>query len=816
MEKFINNLKIFHHKLDFNILYVLLAAFIFRLFLANFGTLQLDYGTFVAWGNSLVESGFKNFYSGWSDYLPGYLYILWFLGKLGVLVPPLQTLIYKMPAILADLGTGYLIYRIAVERKSKHGILFTVLYIFNPAIFANSTLWGQVDSLTAFFSLLSIYLFPKNLLLSALSLSIGTLIKPQAAFVLPAVLYMFLRYKKDILGFVNYALTGLFVFIIAFLPFQNQPSLYQFILTRLATSAGQYPYGSVNAFSFWGLYGFWKPDTISFWIGLGISLFIICISLVYVFINKQKEKQYLIAGVSLLTTYLFLTRMHERHLLPILPFILLSVLETPSLIIVYASLSLTYLANLSYAYYWITDNFKEIFNRFLIVIFIVINLLSLALTFLLTIYKKLNSKLVTIWQKNVAYFSKKSKIIENQKYFIGKNLPDKTLRILLSGVILFTLVTRLYSLHLPEKEYFDEVYHAFTARLIINGDPKAWEWWNPHPEGFAYEWTHPPLAKLGMAIGISIFGENAFGWRVVQALLGVGSVYLVYLLASTLFKDKLVGILAAFVLSLDGLFLVMNRIGMNDTYLVFFVLLSLYLYIKDKYLFSSITYGLALSSKWSAIYAVPIFLAAHFVLKKKIKTDYIWFFFVPVLVYVASYSVMFATGHTWAQFIEVQKQMWWYHTNLVAEHPYTSPAWTWPLLLRPIYLYNGPETGGMVSRIYAFGNPLVFWFGLFSIILSFSLAFREKIKKLAFIVFAYLILFVPWIVSPRIMFLYHYLPSLPFLAIASGFVLRRFPKIIPLFFGSALIVFIYFYPHWTGLQIPEKLDISYYWFNSWR
>ena len=177
---------------------------------------------------------------------------------------------------------------------------------------------------------------------------------------------------------------------------------------------------------------------------------------------------------------------------------------------------------------------------------------------------------------------------------------------------------------------------------------------------------------------------------------------------------------------------------------------------------------------------------------------------------------MFATGHTWAQFIEVQKQMWWYHTNLVAEHPYTSPAWTWPLLLRPIYLYNGPETGGMVSRIYAFGNPLVFWFGLFSIILSFSLAFREKIKKLAFIVFAYLILFVPWIVSPRIMFLYHYLPSLPFLAIASGFVLRRFPKIIPLFFGSALIVFIYFYPHWTGLQIPEKLDISYYWFNSWR
>jgi len=122
----------------------------------------------------------------------------------------------------------------------------------------------------------------------------------------------------------------------------------------------------------------------------------------------------------------------------------------------------------------------------------------------------------------------------------------------------------------------------------------------------------------------------------------------------------------------------------------------------------------------------------------------------------------------------------------------------------------------MVSRIYAFGNPFVFWFGLLSVFLSSIYAFYERNKKLALVIFAYLIFFVPWAASPRIMFLYHYLPSLPFLAIATGYVLRRNLKLaIPVLF-LFLLAFIYFYPHWTGLKIPIWLDASYYWFPSWR
>jgi Gpi18-like mannosyltransferase len=793
---------------------VLLTALVLRLFLANFGTLQLDHGTFVAWGNLLATNGFKTFYSGWSDYLPGYLYILWILGKLNLLFPAFQTILFKLPAILADVATGYLIYKIIGQ---KRGILFSILYLFNPAIFANSTLWGQADSLTALFSLFAVYIFPVNYLLSAVSLAIGTLIKPQAAFVLPAILYLIIKNKTSLSKALTFGVLGLGVFIMGFIPFNNQSNLIEFIFNRLSISANQYQYGSINAFSFWGLFGFWKPDNITFWVGLVVSIVSITILTIIIYKKKIFNGQYLVSGISLLITFLLMTRMHERHLLPVLAPLLVMAATNPILLLVYTGLSLTYLANLAYAYQWITNNYKEIFNPTLIKFFIATNL-GLLLLFITTIFKKFNLKL-----NNVTQSIK----------FKTKDISNKKTHILLIIILLFSLGTRVYALGNPKEMYFDEIYHAFTAKLVLHNDPKAWEFWNPNPEGFAYEWTHPPISKLGMALGMKIFGENSFGWKIPQAILGTLSVLLIYLLAKEIFKDKLVGILSAAVFSLDGLPLVLSRMGMNDSYVLFFSLLSIYLFVKDKNFWSAFAFGLAIASKWSGIYTFPIIIISHFVFRKKVKISYLLqsskialsFLIIPIAVYIASYGVMFRTGHTWTNFIDTQKQMWWYHTNLVAEHPYTSPAWSWPLLLRPIYLYDGQEVNNQVARIYAFGNPIVFWFGLFSVILSAVIAYKEKNKRslagfagkrLGFVVFCYLIFFLPWIASPRIMFLYHYLPSIPFLAIASGFILRRFPKLTAYYLLLTTIMFIYFYPHWIGTRIPIWIDNSYYWLSSWR
>lgn len=785
---------------------------IVRFILSPFGTLELDQNSFVAWSIRLVETGFSRFYDTWSDYLPGYLYILWILGWIKKIALLPSVLLYKLPAIFSDVLTGFLIYKIVGKFKNKKwGIITSGLYLFNPAILANSTLWGQADSLTALFSLLAIWLIDINPLVSSFALAFGTLIKPQAALAAPVVLFVMLKRKWKAQKIFRYIFASFVLFVFAFIPFAGDKNLTYFIIERISTTVGQYPYTSINAFNFWGLFGFWKKDVfVTSLLGMAITTasFIFGAKKLW----KTKNARYLLLAVIFATNFLFFTRMHERHLLPVFAPLAIAASLNSNLWLPYMGFSLVYAINLYYAFVWITQSFASILPSFMIIILILFNLGFLVLI-TLEIIKKKKHKYFFQYFKDL-----RKKLRFRQKAPSQKTikLSAKTVKVSLFIIIAFSLISRTLWLTNPGNEYFDEVYHAFTARRMLHGDPKAWEWWNTPPEGFAYEWTHPPLAKLGMMLGMVVFGENSFGWRIPGALLGVGSVVLIYLIAKKLFKDELTGLLSAGIFALEGLPLVMSRIGMNDSYFLFFALLAFYLLLVDKLFLSAVSFGLTASSKWSAVWLAPVLLVAFFVLKKKFKPKYLLLALVPPLIYLASYIPMFLTGHGFDIFIGVQKQMWWYHTRLEAAHSYTSSWWTWPFLVRPIYLYTSSVINGTVARIYAMGNPIVFWSGTVSVLLAAYFAFVEKNKKLGLIVFSYFVFFASWAASPRIMFLYHYLPSIPFMAIATGFVLRRFPKVIIPLLTISLVVYLFFFPHFAGLQVPVWLDKLYYWLPSWR
>jgi len=776
--------------------------------------LKLDQNTFIAWSTNLVERGFNKFYLDWSDYFPGYLYILWLLGKLRGFLP--NEILYKLPAIFSDILSGFLMYKIAKKHvDEKKSLIVSSLFLFNPAVFSNSSLWGQVDSIVILFSLLSLYSFERSKFLSAIFLALGTLVKPQTAFLLPVFLYLIFKSKNKIPDCCKFVLTGLLVFVLGFIPFSiSNTSFFNFVLDRFLISANQYPYTSVNAFNFWGIFGFWKPDAEFFPLSiLGILIFVLMSLIPFLKKKTSEGEKYIFSALLFLNSFMFLTRTHERHLLPALALVCLTMIFIPNSLIVYVLLSLSYVANMAYSYVWITYDYQELFPRFLILAFILVNLFALCL-FIREIIssKKINflNLITTFWNK-----IKKSRD-GGGEYFTRSKLGKKRSRIFLFLILLFSLVTRLYQLNKPENEYFDEVYHVFTARQMLHGNKAAWEWWNTPPEGFAYEWTHPPLAKLFMWGSMFLFEESSFFWRLPGALFGVGVIFLTYLIAKKLFKDETLAIFSAFFLALDGLTLTMSRIGMNDTYLLFFSLLTIYYFLEKKDFLSSVSYGLALSSKWSALWVVPILFLIFLARKKRNFWKLLWFFIIPPVVYLISYLPMFLNGHSLEIFWGMQKQMWWYHTRLKATHPYTSPWWSWPLDIRPVYLFTTNEVRGMVSRIYNLGNPIVFWFGLVSLLSSFLLSFLNKNKTLALVVFSYLIFFIPWSASPRIMFFYHYLPSVPFLAISTGYILRKENRLVLPVFILSFLFFLYFYPHWSGLQIPIWLDKSYYWFTSWR
>lgn len=381
----------------------------------------------------------------------------------------------------------------------------------------------------------------------------------------------------------------------------------------------------------------------------------------------------------------------------------------------------------------------------------------------------------------------------------------KTSQILII-IILLTAFLRLYRLDYPNKYVFDEVYHAFTAKEYLNGRKVAWEWWTTPPPGVAYEWTHPPLTKEIMAASMFILRtEDAWAYRLPGALLGVLSVYLIYLLGMKLLANQNAALIAAFVFSLDGLNFVQSRTGMNDIYYITFLLASLLLLLNKKFIFSSLLLGLALASKWASIYAYLILIPI--LLKDRQYRHIPYFIIIPPVVYLISY-IPFLSEHTLEQFKGLQQQMWWYHTGLKATHSYSSPWWSWPLNLYPIWYFVDYQKNNM-ANIFASGNPVLFWTGSVAMLLTAWEVVKKRSIHLMIISLGFFAFWLPWAISPRIMFLYHFSPSVPFLSLALGYQLQKIThdkKGRQLTFALLFLIvfsFIWIFPFLTGIPLPR-------------
>ncbi len=169
--------------------------------------------------------------------------------------------------------------------------------------------------------------------------------------------------------------------------------------------------------------------------------------------------------------------------------------------------------------------------------------------------------------------------------------------------------------------YFDEIYHARTAWEQLNGV-------------YPYELSHPPLGKLIIGIGISLFGMTPFGWRFMGTLFGVLMLPLMYVFAKKLFGGRAVPSVVTAVFAADFMHFVQTRIATIDTYSVFFIMLMylfMYLFIARSdegderralwcLALSGVSFGLGASSKWTSIYAgggLAVIWAAYWVLHRE-------------------------------------------------------------------------------------------------------------------------------------------------------------------------------------------------------
>ena len=217
--------------------------------------------------------------------------------------------------------------------------------------------------------------------------------------------------------------------------------------------------------------------------------------------------------------------------------------------------------------------------------------------------------------------------------------------------------------------YFDELYHGRTALEHIENLP-------------VYEWTHPPLGKLIIAVGILIFGMKPFGWRIMGVLFGIAMVPILYCMAKRLLKRSELALFSTVLFTFDFMHFTQARIATVDVYGVFFIMLMTYFMLQfismdvgddvNKMLrplaLSGVFFGLGCASKWIGMYTGVGLAVLFFVklvlmgvksyklgrIKKNVKLRLpqkfwkncgllccwcvIFFIIVPVLIYAASYA----------------------------------------------------------------------------------------------------------------------------------------------------------------------------------
>jgi dolichyl-phosphate-mannose--protein O-mannosyl transferase len=146
-------------------------------------------------------------------------------------------------------------------------------------------------------------------------------------------------------------------------------------------------------------------------------------------------------------------------------------------------------------------------------------------------------------------------------------------------------------------------------------------------------------------------------------------------------------------------------------------------------------------------------------------------------------------------------------------------------LQRPIsYYYHDFRVGSAtqdptaccVAEILALPNPLNWWTGLFSVPFIAYLAVREKNKGYLLLVVAYFLQWLPWILSPRVAFEYHFFPNLAIICLANAVLLQRVWRMgeayatkwsWPRYFvagycTSIVLVFAFFFPILVGFHVP--------------
>lgn len=411
------------------------------------------------------------------------------------------------------------------------------------------------------------------------------------------------------------------------------------------------------------------------------------------------------------------------------------------------------------------------------------------------------------------------------------------------AISLAFLALALIRLGIPTRFYFDEVHYVPAARVLMD---------------FSHitNQEHPLVGKQIIALGIALFGDNPYGWRLPSALAGTLALF-AFIRALWLASLSRFAALAGGVLLATGFHLfIHSRIAMLDIFMICFMLIATWMaagavrepaQARWRLAAAGIALGLAIGTKWNAgpvamvpgiafliarlISAGPRFLTARDgapIPGITLIEAALWLGAVPLLTYAATFwPVFFYTENplTLAGFAHYQQQMVELQQSTIKPHPYMSRWYDWIIDWRAIwYLYENLD--GAQRGVVLIGNPLTMLLGLPALLwCAFAGIFRRNWAALGAAVL-YAVSFGMWIIAPKpVQFYYHYmLPSCFLLAALALSLDALWQRKNWIWRGLALGTvaascgfFAWFYPIISAAPLSGPRAFEYWmWLDSWR
>ena len=414
--------------------------------------------------------------------------------------------------------------------------------------------------------------------------------------------------------------------------------------------------------------------------------------------------------------------------------------------------------------------------------------------------------------------------------------------------------------------------------------------------------VHPPLGKLFIAAGEWMFGLTPFGWRFSVALIGSLAILVLARIARRMTRSTLLGCVAGLLLALDGLEFVMSRTALLDIFLMFWVLAAFGCLVVDRDVSrariaewvaehpgdedgprlgvrwwrvgAGVCLGLALASKWDAIWYVVAFAglavawdigarrAAGFrrYVRGALAYDGRWlpvsFVLVPVVAYVATWSGWFASSDGWdrnwaaqngdhtpvisalASFLEYQKQMLSFHLGLTTHHPYQSQPWDWLVMSRPVAFFYpahamGCGTSSCSQEVLAVGTPMIWWASVATLLVCLGWWLTRRDWRAGAVLLGVAAGWLPWFWfaghDHRTEFYFYAVAFAPFIVLSITLCLgliigstqaspaRRVTgaAIAGAYVLGVLVNFAYLYPVIAAKVIPYSSWLHHMWYHGW-